>query len=965
MQAWISKSKRLHPKRFTYEDTASVIRAGDRRATICCAEHGKISVDRYNHLKTVSGGCPGCKKTEKAYAMKVSHPKGVTATTAPEPQRPADEVHRDMIQLLREYQSCADDGCRDDALCAKCKRTYNRIRREGFTHTCGARKEQGANAGMRCTALLRPDTARCAKHTPGAVQRRKTPSNPIKAGDRCQHSGCNALRQPGEERCKLHENSDAAANAEKCTFFDTDTSTVCAEVALVGQRFCRQHLSVGTAVVAAAEQEGCSSTETDATGSSSNGEAVQASLTKMCAESNLAKAREEPSSAKARKKSKKLCAATVIMTGKPCKYAARPGQDYCAKHARTEARSASGVRMCAKNGCHTALPDSYAKNTCEPCLAKDRARANKRHRAKRAAHDAAVAAGDMTIPCASCETGHPASEYVSSTGATVTKCRTCRGKQAAVEKKRPSRPGRKPSEATKAKKKKWREKNIDKVRQYTRNYRYRRYGENAEEYLRKCRETQRRRREQRPEEAAAYRLLFQKTIGYKWSYYRTSANSKGIQWDLTRDDFATLCEAPCWFCGENVDGDLNGIDRLDSDVGYVLENVRACCTGCNMAKGALSANVFVAQAARVAMHCADCDDADTSRLAELAPHDSNPPSSFADYKYRAKVIGLEFDLTKEWYGKTVASPCYLCNVVPPAGCGVDRVNNALGYCMVNCEPCCSACNYMKREESKDAFVERCVAIRNNFAHVTDPVLSRSEIRGTSARLAPRAHTAPAATLTRREKADIRHAAREAMGDWAEVSARVDSGTATDEDVLRHEAHLQSIERMLAVALAQKLASVKPAKKPGPRPLNRTVEEKRAMTNARVQRYRERQRALNPPGPVGRPPVERSDEETRRMTRERVAKHRAKRRADSAESKELPHNAQASPRKRGRPAALTDEEKRERTRLRVAKHRAKKRLKDMSTSADTATIGTTNAIEATEDSAREPDVLSCDAKTSGF
>lgn len=72
--------------------------------------------------------------------------------------------------------------------------------------------------------------------------------------------------------------------------------------------------------------------------------------------------------------------------------------------------------------------------------------------------------------------------------------------------------------------------------------------------------------------------------GYRW---------KG-KWDLSDTDFDRITSEPCFYCGtppsntsHNVRGGIftySGIDRLDSDQGYFLDNVVPCCQWCNKGK---------------------------------------------------------------------------------------------------------------------------------------------------------------------------------------------------------------------------------------------------------------------------------------------------------------------------------------------------------------------------------------------
>jgi hypothetical protein len=61
------------------------------------------------------------------------------------------------------------------------------------------------------------------------------------------------------------------------------------------------------------------------------------------------------------------------------------------------------------------------------------------------------------------------------------------------------------------------------------------------------------------------------------------------QSSISENEFNKLSSKNCYYCG--VEG-LNGIDRLDSSIGYTKENCVPCCKHCNYAKGNLSMDHF-------------------------------------------------------------------------------------------------------------------------------------------------------------------------------------------------------------------------------------------------------------------------------------------------------------------------------------------------------------------------------------
>jgi hypothetical protein len=67
--------------------------------------------------------------------------------------------------------------------------------------------------------------------------------------------------------------------------------------------------------------------------------------------------------------------------------------------------------------------------------------------------------------------------------------------------------------------------------------------------------------------------------------YKCRANSKKLQFELTKEFFQDKTSEPCYLCGkEQTDHHKNGLDRYDNTKGYTEENVRTCCGNCNYMK---------------------------------------------------------------------------------------------------------------------------------------------------------------------------------------------------------------------------------------------------------------------------------------------------------------------------------------------------------------------------------------------
>ena len=98
----------------------------------------------------------------------------------------------------------------------------------------------------------------------------------------------------------------------------------------------------------------------------------------------------------------------------------------------------------------------------------------------------------------------------------------------------------------------------------------------------------------------------------KISTYKASAKNRKIEWNLSYDEAIKIIKSNCHYCGRipNNSYDLyngrkrflakekfyeikyNGIDRINSKLGYIIDNVVPCCTICNFGKNDLTYEEF-------------------------------------------------------------------------------------------------------------------------------------------------------------------------------------------------------------------------------------------------------------------------------------------------------------------------------------------------------------------------------------
>jgi len=77
----------------------------------------------------------------------------------------------------------------------------------------------------------------------------------------------------------------------------------------------------------------------------------------------------------------------------------------------------------------------------------------------------------------------------------------------------------------------------------------------------------------------------------RFGVYKYSAKSRGIDFSLSFEEFMLFWNKPCYYCLSYVNG--IGLDRIDSNTGYHLNNVVSCCSKCNRAKGTLTTDQFI------------------------------------------------------------------------------------------------------------------------------------------------------------------------------------------------------------------------------------------------------------------------------------------------------------------------------------------------------------------------------------
>lgn len=101
--------------------------------------------------------------------------------------------------------------------------------------------------------------------------------------------------------------------------------------------------------------------------------------------------------------------------------------------------------------------------------------------------------------------------------------------------------------------------------------------------------------------------------------YKKHAFKRDLVFELSEAKFKELCLGNCFYCfkkptnilsgygklsprGEEGKIIYNGVDRIDSNIGYIENNCRSCCKNCNTLKSNMSEADFAEQVRKIYEH---------------------------------------------------------------------------------------------------------------------------------------------------------------------------------------------------------------------------------------------------------------------------------------------------------------------------------------------------------------------------
>ena len=398
----------------------------------------------------------------------------------------------------------------------------------------------------------------------------------------------------------------------------------------------------------------------------------------------------------------------VLCVKEGCKYK-QSDNKYCGKHQADlflEQTQEAGLKHCSNylRGCRTQNELTYKFSRCAICLEKDRVKDNERRKEK--LNEAVVT--DEGKTCNTCSKFFTFDMFKGQVGDTVT-CLGCRIANKKADEKRNKDHVNELARANAAKperiavKKEWKENNYDKVATYWIESRAKSIEENTEEYLKKNAENAKNWREANPEKVKEINKQSSENINCHYKNYRLSAESRRLEFPFTKEEFILIVSLPCYYCGIIQPKGFNGIDRLDSTIGYSLDNCRSCCEMCNMMKGTCGPIIFIHRTEHILTHLKFIEGT-------LYPFEflDAKGCTYSQYKDRANKKNINFEISENLFYCKRQESCYLCGKEENETHknGIDRFDNTKGYTEENIRSCCVSCNYMKKDYEYDLFINK-------------------------------------------------------------------------------------------------------------------------------------------------------------------------------------------------------------------------------------------------------------------
>ena len=199
--------------------------------------------------------------------------------------------------------------------------------------------------------------------------------------------------------------------------------------------------------------------------------------------------------------------------------------------------------------------------------------------------------------------------------------------------------------------------------------------------------------------------------------YVSSAAKRNYSMGLQFNEFKELVVSQCYYCHYIKEEEVNGVDRLNNNIGYDKENCVPCCNICNMMKHVLHPKFFI-DLCNIISGCKISTPEFYRTWKQYYKETSS--RSWANYKKHAEDDrGLTFYITRDDWYMLIKQPCYLCGFQSKTGIGIDRIDSTKReYSLDNVKPCCYTCNVLKKDLTLEQVKEKATLIASVWPDTT-------------------------------------------------------------------------------------------------------------------------------------------------------------------------------------------------------------------------------------------------------
>lgn len=260
--------------------------------------------------------------------------------------------------------------------------------------------------------------------------------------------------------------------------------------------------------------------------------------------------------------------------------------------------------------------------------------------------------------------------------------------------------------------------NREKLLEANKKWRQHQHDNNLEEYLKKQADRMRKYRANNPDVFINERNRFKRNSEYRMEVYKRRALNFNIPFELNYEQCNKYFNDTCFYCSsESSPEQLMGIDRINNNGPYSMDNCVSACKYCNYLKYILDVDVFYG----IVEHILTFNKVIPENVGKLHSElfENSPINHYKKYimyKNSFNANKLTFEISLYDFLNIIRKDCYICGKKSDKSTlnGIDRFDSSIGYLLNNCKSCCTTCNFMKKNFEYKDFICQLTKIYNVY-----------------------------------------------------------------------------------------------------------------------------------------------------------------------------------------------------------------------------------------------------------